>query len=191
MIRDVDLASYLPEFMANYKEPVAALDAENPEFQIIWKAADRILYNRFISTADEYGINRFEKMLDIHPELEDTLEVRRRRVQARWLNSLPYTIKSLKDLLFNLYGKNYSVSENFNEGYTLIITLYFLPEDEDTGINNILEKIVPENLILKIVYENPLKGNVFVGGHLSTADIVTIRQVNINGVEWINLNSRR
>ena len=56
MIRDVDLVSYLPPFMQTYKEPVAALEAENPEFQIIWKATDRVLYNRFISTADEYGI---------------------------------------------------------------------------------------------------------------------------------------
>lgn len=177
MIRDVDLVSYLPSFMQTYKEPVAALEAENPEFQIIWKATDRVLYNRFISTADEYGISRFEKMLDIHPAADDTLEVRRRRVQARWLNSLPYTIKSLKDLLFNLYGKNYFVSENFSEGYTLIITLYFLPEGENTEINEILEKIVPENLILKVIYENPLKGNVFVGGNLNMADIMTIRQV--------------
>lgn len=177
MIRDVDLVSYLPTFMQKYKEPMVALDAENPEFNLIWLAADRCLRNRFISTADEYGISRFEKMLDIHPASDDTLEVRRRRVQARWLNSLPYTIKSLKDLLFNLYGKNYAVSENFNEGYTLIITLYFLPEGENTEINEILEKIIPENLILKVIYENPLKGNVFVGGNLNTADIVTIRQV--------------
>ena len=58
MIREVDLVSYLPPFMQTYKEPVAALEAENPEFQIGWKATDKVLKNRFISTADEYGISR-------------------------------------------------------------------------------------------------------------------------------------
>ena len=35
MIREVDLVSYLPEFMQLYKEPIEILKAENPEFQII------------------------------------------------------------------------------------------------------------------------------------------------------------
>ena len=67
MIREVELASYLPPFMQNCEEPVAALDAEDPEFRIVWTATDRCLRNRFISTADEYGISRFEKMLNIYP----------------------------------------------------------------------------------------------------------------------------
>ena len=68
MIREVDLASYLPAFMQNYKEPVAALEAENPEFQNLWQGAERALNNHFISTADEYGLSRYEKLLDIRPE---------------------------------------------------------------------------------------------------------------------------
>ena len=42
MIREVDLVSYLPEFMQSYTEPVAALEGENPEFDIMWKAVDRV-----------------------------------------------------------------------------------------------------------------------------------------------------
>lgn len=41
MIREVDLVSYLPPFMQTYKEPVAALEAENPEFQIVGKQLTR------------------------------------------------------------------------------------------------------------------------------------------------------
>lgn len=61
--RIVDLVSYLPHFLAEYKEINAALTAENPEFQITWDAAKRVLYNEFIETADEYGISRFENFL--------------------------------------------------------------------------------------------------------------------------------
>lgn len=93
MIREVDLVSYLPPFMQSYKEPVAALEAENPEFSLMWSATDRCLRNRFISTADEYGISQFEKMLKIYPTADDTLESRRSRVQSKWFNTIPYTWK--------------------------------------------------------------------------------------------------
>jgi hypothetical protein len=67
MIREVDLVSYLPPFIAEYKETNLTLTAENPEFVLVWKAADRTLKNEFIETADEYGISRFEKILHILP----------------------------------------------------------------------------------------------------------------------------
>ena len=73
MIRDVDLVSYLPSFMQNYKEPIATLDAENEEFHILWNAVDRTINNRFISTADEYGISRYEGIMGIYPLDSDTL----------------------------------------------------------------------------------------------------------------------
>ena len=43
--REVDLLSYLPPFMAEFKEIAVTLDAENPEFVLVWKAADRVLQN--------------------------------------------------------------------------------------------------------------------------------------------------
>ena len=89
MIREVDLVSYLPPFMAEYREVREALDAENPEFAIAWQAADCTLRNAFIETADEYGIGRFEQMLKIYPSGTDTLESRRRRVAGRWFRALP------------------------------------------------------------------------------------------------------
>lgn len=91
MIREVDLVSYLPPFVAEYKETNLTLTAENPEFVLVWEAADRALKNEFIATADEYGIGRFEKILHILPSRDDTLESRRARVQSRWFTSLPYT----------------------------------------------------------------------------------------------------
>ena len=55
MTKEVDLVSYLPPYLAEFKEISVALEAENPEFVIVWNAADRVLYNEFIATADEYG----------------------------------------------------------------------------------------------------------------------------------------
>ena len=67
MTRNVNLASYLPSFLAEFKENIALLDAENPELEFLWKSFDRILKNEYISTADEYGLSRFEDIVGIKP----------------------------------------------------------------------------------------------------------------------------
>ena len=95
MLRDVDLVSYLPPFLQEYKEINATLTAENPEFSLIWSAKEQILYNCFIATADANGIARYEKILGIYPSPEDTLESRRSRVQVQRTNLIPYTLRSL------------------------------------------------------------------------------------------------
>ena len=54
MAREIDLVSYLPPFMAELKEMAVVLEAENPEFVLVWEAASQVLRNEFIATADEY-----------------------------------------------------------------------------------------------------------------------------------------
>lgn len=105
MIREVNLVSCLPPFMADYEEMNRTLKAEDPEFVLVWKAAERVLQNEFIATADEYGISRFEKMLKILPSREDTLESRRARVQSRWFTDLPYTWRMFLQKLKALCGE--------------------------------------------------------------------------------------
>lgn len=152
MIREVDLVDYyLPPFMQKYKEPVAALKAEEPEFQLIWKAADRVLYNHFISTADEYGISRFEKLLGIFPSLEDTLESRRERVQSRWFKSIPYTLKTLINKLVTLCGdRDFTIKADFSESYTMILNVSLSIFGQVDELNEVLSYMTPQNIVVKV-----------------------------------------
>ena len=159
MIREVDLVSYLPPFMQSYKEPVAALDAENPEFQIIWKATDKVLRNRFISTADEYGISRFEKMLGIYPSEEDTLESRRSRVQSKWFSQLPYTIRVLLQKLTVLCeNTDFSMSHDFDVGYTLTLETDLELFGQVEELEHIINTMIPANIV--VVSKNSIPCNV-------------------------------
>ena len=134
--REVDLLSYLPPFMAEFKEIAVTLDAENPEFVLVWKAADRVLQNEFIETADEYGISRFEKILNILPSKEDTLESRRSRVFARWFNTIPYTLKALIAKLEALCGdSDFTIIKEY-DNYTITMissTCRILPQPSTRG----------------------------------------------------------
>lgn len=177
MIREVDLVSYLPLFMQTYKEPVAALKAENPEFEIIWKATDKVLKNRFISTADEYGISRFEKMLDIRPTDDDTFESRRSRVQSKWFSKLPYTLRVLLQRLTVLCGNtDFKLNHNFTVGYTLTLETDLERYGQVEELEYIINTMVPENIVVdsKNSILCNIKGAVLFGGGIIQTDMLTI-----------------
>lgn len=153
MIRDVDLAAYLPPFIVEYKEINITLTAENPEFVLVWKAADRALSNEFIATADEYGIGRFEKILGIYPADTDTLEARRMRVQNKWFNAAPYTIRMLAAKMAELLGgvHFFSIWTDPQNGYGLRLTIYNTEEPRFGGCHMeeakyLLGTMVPLNM---------------------------------------------
>lgn len=156
MIREVDLVSYLPPYLQEYnQETVAALEAENPEFRLIWEASDRVLYNEFIATADEYGISRFEKILNILPSKEDTLESRRARVQSRWFTEIPYTLKALISKLIALCGdSNFEITKDFlyyKIGIETNLELFGQVEE----LEHIIETMLPCNMIVDSVNKIP------------------------------------
>lgn len=177
MIREVDLVSYLPPFMQNYKETVAALEAENPEFAIIWKATDKVLYNHFISKADEYGLSRFEKLLGIFPTSDDTLESRRSRVQSKWFNTIPYTLTVLLQKLTVLCGDtSFVFTNNFKDGYTvtLITDLELYGQVEE--LEYIINTMMPENIDVDSRNNIPCcaEGSALFGGGICYINTFTI-----------------
>lgn len=182
MIREVDLASYLPEFMQSYKEPVAALEAENPEFAIVWDAVNRIMYNHFISTADEYGISRFERLLGIYPTEEDTLESRRSRVQSKWFNKLPYTLKVfLQKLMILCEDSNFTLINNFSEGYTLNLTTDLKLYSQVEELEFIIKTMLPCNIAMDVKNDisQEVSGEIYVCGGIAFAQDVFIESEEI------------
>ena len=167
MIREVDLVSYLPPFMADFKEVAVTLEAENPEFKIIWDAANQVLYNEFIATADEYGISRFEAILRILPSKEDTLESRRARVQARWFNAIPYTMKALISKLIALCGdNNFTITKQF-DFYRLELETHLELYGQVDELEYIINTMLPCNIV--VVSDNKIICDVkglaaFAGG---------------------------
>lgn len=177
MTRNVNLTSYLPTFMKEYKGPVEALTAENPEFDTIWAAVDRVFNNRFIATADEYGISRFEKMLGISSAADEPLEIRRRRIQNRWFNITPYTVRTLRQKLAEMIGEhNFYIVMDADNCYRLILTIYFTSKIQLEEVEYLLSVMVPANIVTDIIYESAHKGTIYYGTVMSEADIIELKQ---------------
>lgn len=172
MMKEVDLVSYLPPFLAEFKEISVALEAENPEFVLVWNAADRVLYNEFIATADEYGISRFEKILNILPSREDTLESRRARVQARWFSTIPYTMKTFFARLVALCGdSDFTVTKKYNIYQLEILTdLELFGQVEE--LDHMIDTMIPCNMITdaRNIIPCDTKGFAFIAGGVVAAE---------------------
>ncbi|MCM1299577.1 MAG: YmfQ family protein [[Eubacterium] siraeum] len=150
MVRDTDLVSYLPPFMAEYGEMNTALTAENPEFTLVWDGKERVLKNQFIQTADEYGISVFERLLDILPSKSDPLEARRQRVLSRWFKRLPYTERMLlKKLIILLGEKGFTFQKDYGH-YRITVTASAELYGQVRELERLLEEMTPANLIAEL-----------------------------------------
>lgn len=168
MIREVDLVSYLPPFLADFKEDAVTLEAENPEFVLVWKATDRLLANEFIETADEYGISRFENILGILPSKEDTLESRRSRVFARWFNAIPYAMKAFISKMIALCGEesDFTITKQFDI-YRIDIETDLEMFGQVDELEHIINSMIPCNMVIVSMNKIPCNADgfaLFAGG---------------------------
>ncbi len=179
MVREPRLVSYLPPFLQEYREIHTALEAEDPEFRLVWEGTDYVLRNEFILTADEYGIFRFEKLLGIVPVKGEDLESRRMAVLGRWYNVRPYTWRMLLERLRGIpceEGK-ISVSHNFEEGYGLWVQVDTGEAPVGREVEYILGIMLPANIAAWVTYEIP-EGTavVYAGGAFEEAEILELRE---------------
>lgn len=177
-MNNVNLVEYLPPFLREYRELKALMNAENPEFDAVYSAAERVLKNEFIETADEYGLSRFENLLGILPSKNDTLESRRARVFARWFTELPYTMRAFLEKLSGLseYG-NITVSTDF-EHYRVSIETDFELYGQTDEIERLVELMFPCNIIadLKNTMRIRSDGCFQTGGVVSVTETAQLSQ---------------
>lgn len=161
MTRTIDLVSYLPPNIAEFQENRATLEAENPEFVLVWNATDRVLRNEFIETADDYGISKFEQILNILPSKEDSLESRRSRIFTRWFNAIPYTMRSLLYKLIALCGENnFTVTKDYDH-YKISIDTDLELFGQAEELDFLIDTMIPCNMIVISKNNIPCKAEGF------------------------------
>lgn len=143
---NVNLLSYLPQFMQEYREIRRIMESEEPELKLLWELLRKVFNNQFIQYCDEDGISKFEEMLGLHRYENDTLEIRIFRVLTYWNDQIPYTWRVLVNRMDQLCGAgNYELRPNFN-AYELGITTKFDDAKKYDELNNMLKTILPANL---------------------------------------------
>ena len=185
MIREVNLLSFLPEFVQEYREIKHIMNSEQTEIQKLEDETEIIKNNQFILSCDIDGIARFENLLGITPKPDDTLDARKSRVITRWNDSIPYTYKGLKEKLNVMCGEgNYLLIPSFNE-YGLEIVVSLPLSDQADELDYMLSYMIPANIVVtsRNNMVRTMTGTVHGGGTtIETSNFTLQSKVNLDHV---------
>lgn len=164
-----DILMYLPEVFREIREMKAHAVAQQPELEREWAAVEELYNDQFLYLMGEGGVTQWEKMLKITPLDTDTLEDRRFRIINRFNAQLPYTYNMLKYHLTQMCGPDgYKLSFNA-AAWTLVVKIALTSKKQFDEILNLIEKMIPANLILDydLLYNTYENLSRFTHGQLS------------------------
>lgn len=155
-VEERKLIDYLPKFMQDYSEMNAIMEAEQPEFDLVWVKADYVFADQFILDATDYGVMRWESMLKITPKDTDTLDERKFRILTLLNQELPYTLTKLKEALTTLCGADGFVIDLQASNYHIDVKLAVGNHNKYQAVVELLTKMIPANLTHKVdqMYNN-------------------------------------
>lgn len=139
------ILNHYPPVIRQIKEIQQIAKAEDIEFSKLYVSINEVINNQFLFTANEIGIQHFEKILGIKPKAKQSLEDRKIYI----LSKLNQHKMSLSELVAILQGyADISIKTNYDEG-TLML------ETTSNTLNaaivyNMIDEIIPLNVHIKV-----------------------------------------
>lgn len=148
--RTIDLTKFLPAVTDQCNDIIKALESENIDVNAIWSDLCTLFNDQFIGYASNYGLTQWESILGLVPKYTDSLDDRRFRIFTFLKGNRPYTYEKLCKLLDYLCGKGgYTIALDTN-AYSIIIKLNLGVKSQLTSAMEMLERLVPKNLLLTV-----------------------------------------
>lgn len=148
--KQIDMMRKVPDVLKDVREIKALMHTETIEMNLLSAALALYLNNTFVDSADEYGIGRWESILNILPKLTDTLDERRFRVLSRINEQLPFTLRSLEQQLSTLCGPEGYTVALLNEQYLLKVRVELTAKSKLEDVRALLNRIVPANMVIDL-----------------------------------------
>lgn len=147
---DRQLIDYLPQVLKEVREYKAIMEAEQPEISDLWDELDSALNEQFLSTMTEYGVSKWEDILNIVPQATRTLEERKFLVLVRLSEGVPYTVRSLAQKLASLCGEdNYTIELNAAT-YSLTVEIALVARNSFDDAESLVYRMSPANLVITV-----------------------------------------
>lgn len=148
--RTVKIERYWPRVVGEMRDFQEIAKGENPEFATLWDAVMRFVDDCFVHTGTEWAIARWERIFRLESYLTDTLDQRRSRILAAITRRLPYTMRSLLNMLEALLGPGNFSAEVNPVTSTLIVLVNVRVEHQLNDVRQLLDAVVPANLGIEI-----------------------------------------
>ena len=150
--RTVAIEKYWAAIVGNTEEFRQIAVAENPEFNKLSECIYKCLKDSFIHDATEYGVGRWESMLNIVSTPNESLEERKIRILTYLNIRLPYTWRVLKQMISSFVTENNFTMNYINDISKLIIRVRVDSEGAFNTIATLLENVVPQNIVVDLDY---------------------------------------
>ena len=152
----LDPRIHLPKYYRGVKEIECYSEAISKVLENLAAELLKMLDNRFVLSADEDGILRFEKMLGINSNIEDSLATRKKSILNLSTSNF-FTWKVLEQKVSE-YSKEYSLElvETWHSNHTaqhLTVNVGITEKGAEESLYRLLYTMLPANISFEIVNE--------------------------------------
>lgn len=160
----------LPEVLQRVQEFERICEIEQPMFDAAWAAVQKVLDEQFAYSCGEYGLQRWEKLLQIVPRQEADADERVRAVLFRLNEQLPFTMKKMAQLLDLVAPEGGYELQLKREERELQVKVALQCKPVERLIREVLERAVPANILWSLYWEYNKQGAVAAYTHAELAE---------------------
>lgn len=144
----IDTIKYYPPHIQQIEEFKRIAEIYDKRLQLVWDDLDRMQKNKRFDQMDESECERWEKMIGIKLDGEETLGDRRKNIKGLWTSSLPYTAKKFAEVLDAMVGEeNYLIDIN-RKTKTLKVDLMLDTIMKTDYIYNLMRAMAPADMVV-------------------------------------------
>lgn len=166
------LKKYLPTFISSVKEFKELDKVVSIELDEIHAKLEQIQNNQFIESANDEGLRRYEKMLDIVHA--DDLETRKFNILNKYNSTIPFTLRWLNNTLTTTLGNGNFLLDMDYKRYTLTISIAACKEQHIETLYKDLRSKIPCNVVLTITTLSSIEMSNYIGTCIRTVDIINL-----------------
>lgn len=161
--RDIDISQFAVPLTRDSRDIQEVYRVENAELNILWELMLGIFKEEYIYTASDYGLDAWEKILDISPiNLKDTQGCRN-EILSVLIGQRPFTMPKVQEMLNFKFGNHVVEHSVVSDRYEYWLDVV---DGFETQLNNIIdyvEPLIPKNLIIKTKSTTNLNGEIYLG----------------------------
>lgn len=139
---------YRPIFLKDNVTTDKLFIVEKEEMTSAVSVFQRLVKNAYVKTADVEGIQNYENMLNIKPNADYSLEIRRANILNKLLFKAPFTRQRLNAILYTIYGQGGYIFEIYPSTYTVIIDINTIVPEIYLQFSSDVRAVVPVNMTL-------------------------------------------
>ena len=174
------LINYLPQLLKEIYEFKVLCDAGDKELASLKADIDNIFKEMFVYTAEDEGLTRLEKILNLTSAADD-IDFRRFQI----LTKLNGGNRNLMKKIEVLVGEDFTVDYYWSE-YRLVVKLPLKNKKYLDAVRDMLDDTVPLNLIIEAVLKyntyGTIKSKKLTYGDLKGKTFKQLREEELNGI---------